>query len=184
MYWYISLGNSFELVKYSESDNDNDSYNRLYVTGDFNGDGRGDLMNFGFNFYNGAESTDNWNAYYSFNNNFEQGFVKHILNGLNQKITINYQPITHKQNYDEEKFFDFYSNISDYTFPLISAQIPLYCVYNANLPDGNGSYYAVDYSYGDAVFHIQGKGFLGFKEFTTFNTLTTKNKPPYLITHL
>jgi RHS repeat-associated protein len=133
------------------------------VTGDFNGDGATDAA-----FYNtsiqgncemssSAVSLDNSFAddYYQFS--FASvGFEKPlqtVTDPFGQVKYFNYLPLTNATVHTEG---------TNYTYPLISVQPPMYVVSTAQLPDGIGSTNNITYSYTNALMDKGGLGFLGF----------------------
>ena len=91
--------------------------------------------------------------------------VKNIVNGLNQKSSFTYHPITDSNYYQKSS--------SHVTFPVSHFQQPLHVVSSwvqqlGNLTD------TLSYHYKGAKIHKQGKGFLGFEEVTTTNKLQNK----------
>ncbi|MFC2152863.1 FG-GAP-like repeat-containing protein, partial [Bacteroidota bacterium] len=94
-YWYKSTGTGFSLVKQAESTIKDQAYKNFYVSGDFTGDGRQDLLNYGFDCYNQSSTTTLFRYYKSLNLNFEANKVKAIYDGFNNKTEIKYRPLSH-----------------------------------------------------------------------------------------
>lgn len=124
--------------------------------GDFNGDGTDDLFlrntAYGqvpkiFYFYKGAKSK----------------YLKQAVNGLNTKTEFEYAPLSSGGS--------IYSQVGLKVYPLNNFKGPLYVVTKVTIPDGVGGSDITTYSYEDAVFHKQGKGFLGFSKVTSINNL-------------
>ncbi|MDR0231527.1 MAG: FG-GAP-like repeat-containing protein [Dysgonamonadaceae bacterium] len=83
-------------------------------------------------------------------------FVNKIINGLNQTISFDYNPITDDICYG--------TNTASYTFPLCKFRQPLYVVSSMTRKLGNISSDTESFYYRGARIHKQGKGFLGFEE--------------------
>ncbi len=167
--WYRSNGNGFNIVEQTISANQDHSKSRFYVSGDFNGDGRVDLLNYGHECYTGSSSTTAFRYYTDFNDNFEANRVKSIHNGFNHKTEFKYRPLSH-DIYDGESMF--YKKGSSSIDKVIHLQFPLYMVETMTEPDGKGGLVKTNYTYEGLRAHNHGKGMLGFEKVTTYNDKT------------
>ncbi len=167
--WYVSDGDGFHAVEQTKTTNKDHTNRDLYVTGDFNGDGRLDFLNYGYECYNGTSYTDGWRSYSDFNDNFEANRVKSIHNGFNHKTEFKYRPLSH-DIYDGESIF--YKKGSSSIDNVIHLQFPLYMVETMTEPDGKGGFINTSYTYEGFRAHNQGKGILGFEKVTAYNDKT------------
>lgn len=126
------------------------STNRM---GDIDGDGRADLiyapMSYGVTVNLTTAPTPNR--------------ITTITNGLGATTNIGFKPVTDGSVYTPD---------ADAVYPVqdIRAQGPLYIVSNVTNSDGVGGNYAMAYTYVGAKTHLQGGGFLGFRQFIVHDT--------------
>lgn len=78
-----------------------------------------------------------------------------VADGFGNKTSFNYESISTSTNYTK-------GNNSQY--PLIDVQAPLYVVTRIDQPNGLGAINSVYYKYAEAVSHLTGRGFIGFKK--------------------
>lgn len=160
-YWYKSTGEDLVLVRSAVSGKELDAYNRFSITGDFNGDGRLDLMNYGYDCYDQSDYTTNWKLYSSFNKDFEGNMVTAISDGMKRKTTIAYRSISCRDNYSVSAIPP--------TYPLALLSQPLYVVKQTDNTGGVLGKLSTIYSYKDATFYSL-RGFLGFGQGTASNS--------------
>lgn len=155
--WYKSTGTGVSQVKKLQTNREDYSFIQYTTIGDFNGDGRSDLVNFSSNLYSSAQkSTDTFYLHYAPNGiGFVEGRVSVIKDGLNNRVNFSYKPLTDKSVYSVG------SNISG-TSSTFRLQGPLYVASNAILSRNSSVYERYEYSYETALLHTEGKGFLGF----------------------
>jgi RHS repeat-associated protein len=163
--WYKSTGDGFQLIKTAQSGNENDAYSKYFVTGDFNGDGRVELMNYGFDCYGGTSTAQQWRIYGLKDISTQSGQVTAIANGYNQKVSFNYELLTNP---------GVYSKVTTPAYPLSTITQPLLVTESIKTDNGIGGQTAESYRYTDATIHKQGKGFLGFAKITQTNLVTNK----------
>jgi RHS repeat-associated protein len=125
-------------------------------TGDFNGDGKHQVILYGNSSYG------SWIV--SFNHNKRDLFVKKILNGYNNYVEFQYNPITTgPELYSQSSSSDFF-------------KAPIYVVNSVLVPNGidntDDNYNTIVYSYADAKYYKDGKGFAGFGKVTKKNIST------------
>lgn len=147
-------------------------FNKTNLTGDFNGDGITDLINFGCDILSDSTKPvkDNLFHLYRFNNpNFNQGQLISISDGNGVETTINYQPLSIGKKNDGSDFYTKDTYTCDY--PLRSYTMPINCVSEITTSLQNVVIQKQKYSYGDAIFQATGKGFLGFHKTTTTDAI-------------
>ncbi|HEY4784897.1 MAG TPA: FG-GAP-like repeat-containing protein, partial [Bacteroidales bacterium] len=165
-YWYKSTGTDLVLEKTAKSDNESDAYEKYFVAGDFNGDGRTELLNYGSDCYSGRpknQTTQKWESYRVTNSNNESGVVTSVTNGLNQKTEFSYKPLTDSTIYKKTLVK---------TYPQTHVIGPLYVVNEVRTDNGIGGQTAISHKYEDATLHKEGKGFLGFAKISQANEST------------
>ena len=174
VYWYrfcdllgdFAPMNSSYLTRYTS---EADTLAQNLVIGDFNGIGRQELVAYGLNCWNGTypnygnqnlPQTKKWRRYS--NNAFteQSGKVIAIIDGMKNKTTIEYAPLT-----DNTVF----SKMGEALFPAIDIQVALAVVKKVASLVGINPADTTKYEYRGARFHLQGKGFLGFEEITAEN---------------
>ena len=161
--WYTSTGTAFTANTHTVND-ESYTYNRRNMLGDFDADGREDLLTFGSDLYNGNSKTSNMYFYNSFNTNFEGNKVKSITDGVGLRKDISYQPLTYTMIDDNTPFFTKGSSII----------FPLYCVNKISEPNGKGGLNTTLFSYNEIKDQSDGYGFCGFKSHTISNSSTNK----------
>ncbi|MBE9467895.1 MAG: VCBS repeat-containing protein, partial [Bacteroidetes bacterium] len=162
---FLSNGNGsycFDSLLFEHIEN---KENIVFHFGDFNGDGKSEIF----------IKKKNVAAFriMTFYNNEQKHLVQSITNGFNQKIKFHYKLLTQGGN--------FYSKDEDANFPVVDIQPALNAVEYIEQPDGVGGTSKTYYKYKGAKVHKQGKGFLGFSQFTADNSNTGKQISTYEI---
>ena len=129
------------------------------MIGDFNGDGRTDVINF--------KSIFNPMDVFYFRKEGRENFLEKVKNGYNHITEWSYKKLT------DENGFHTRGNLTAYPFNAI--QPSLYTVSNFKSQNGIGGFSTIQYTYEGAKLHRAGKGFLGFGKITASN-LTTGTK--------
>lgn len=161
---YYSNGISFTYAGKKETTNSTKYIPDL--VGDFDGDGAFEILN----------KSKNTHSYHGssyllldFGNQQKERLLKKVKDGFNRKIEFDYKSLTE----GDYTFYDNGDGPQQIPATVISGlKTSMHVVSSVNLPDGVGSYYELNYSYGSAYFHREGKGFLGFTRITEKNTLT------------
>ena len=163
-YWLRSSGTSLQQVTqpFSKPSNHTDPYLLSLswcVIGDFNGDGRQQLMNYGYNLYNG-EQPERWRIYQYSDITKNSGKLKSVSDGLNT-TDITYGNLTKNSLYTKD---------NSGVYPLVNIKSALSVVDTVTVSNGAASPIKTIYTYEGAKKHLQGKGFMGFKKITANNT--------------
>jgi RHS repeat-associated protein len=159
---YYGKGNG-EFVKeilgtYNIDNSENNSnINDFFLFGDFNGDGKEDIIFKG----------NNLKKLYMPSNNFSQNKLKSITNGMSASVNFEYAALTEGTGIYEKQ--------NNATFPVIDYIGSTYVVksmrssmgYNTENSENENTY-----KYHGAKMHMQGKGFLGFNKVESKNVNT------------
>lgn len=159
---YINDGNGLSYTKKTGKDVYSlESFE--YFIGDTNGDGKNDLWGHSVNLsqsYTGYRtlcySPDNWD-----------GLLKKITDGMCNDIEIKYSYAYPNDNTE-----------TDVQYPLRKMNVIRPLVSHTSHSDGMGGKIDVAYSFDNGYFHVQGRGFLGYKDFKV-NNLTTGDHTEY-----
>ncbi|GHT34762.1 hypothetical protein FACS189434_11480 [Bacteroidia bacterium] len=159
-YWLRSTGTSLEAKQHITSDGENNALTRYFVLGDFNGNGRQELMNYGYNCYTG-DTTTVWRIYKNQFLTKNSGMLTSVQDGFGNTTSIIYDNLTSNAVYTKG---------SGSTYPLVDIKTALPVVKTVTLSNGVAGNMTVNYKYESAKAHLQGKGFLGFNKITADNT--------------
>jgi RHS repeat-associated protein len=168
--WYKSDGISFTVLPNSFIVQDeNYTFNKYNILGDFDGDGKVDLYSHSSDLLTKSTSNVTDRIYSTFNNSdaysgFGQGMVSAISDGMNRSTSFTYQPLTCTLKKDNTTFYTKETNADNSAY-FIDIQPPLSCVNSMTTTDGH----TIAYSYSGAKIHTRGRGFLGFSSVTATN---------------
>ena len=152
---YYSTGLSFQKEISILNTSLNTTYDESFGFGDFNGDGKKDMI---FHPLNTSTYTLRQFVFHEYEKNH---FVHKITDGFNNTIKIIYDYLSYG--------CDFYSKSYDVTFPYKVFQNDMLVVKSIDQPDGIGGRLTTNYAYKGATMHLQARGFLGFMEITSIN---------------
>jgi YD repeat-containing protein len=159
-----SSGFYYEQYSYNGVLAPNCNYCNGFVEGDFNGDGRTDILNS----VNILGSGD----FIYFKPNGEERLLQKVTDGHNTTTAFDYKLLTDKSEYpyvyDRVVSLDDPVNLNPYNY----VQLPMYVVSSVTSPDGIGGTNSTSFYYEDAVVHRAAKGFLGFRKITSKNTIS------------
>lgn len=132
-----------------------------FTSGDFNGDGRTDLLNMENIFGDGG-------VIY-FKPNGKERLLMKVTDGHNVTTSFDYKLLTDKTTYpyvyNRTISLDDPANQNPFNY----VQLPMQVVSSMSTPDGIGGTDSTFFYYEDAVIHRYAKGFLGFKKITAKN---------------
>jgi YD repeat-containing protein len=151
----INSGNGYEynLIEYIQSVTFDMADTQYFYFADYNGDGCNDF------FYSKPGSQ----RLYSFTVGTPSNLLSAFVDGLGNKTTLTYLPMTNSA---------VYAKGSGATYPLVDFISPQQLVYQASADNGIGGTTSTTYKYVGAEVHLQGKGFLGFSTVTGTNSAT------------
>ncbi len=163
--WMRSTGTTLTQLAAVTSNNEDDAFSKYFVTGDFNGDGKIELMSYSkFNCYNGTTaSSKTWRT---FSNTYlipGSGMIGYITNGPGNYSNITYASLAAD---------GIYTKGSGSSYPVVDLTLPLTAVKTVVSDNGVAGTIKVNYTYAGAKAHLQGKGFLGLTSQTASNTTT------------
>ncbi|MBO7416069.1 MAG: VCBS repeat-containing protein [Bacteroidaceae bacterium] len=154
-YWLRSTGTSLEVVHHATSNKDYDAYPWRYITGDFDGDGRVELINYGYDCSHGEnESSDPvWHKFKTNNLTLNRGKVTSIVGDFGASTSITYSTLSDAA---------VYSKGSATTYPAPKYTLPITVVKSVTQGNGAAGSNTSSYSYSGLRIHLKGKGVLGF----------------------
>ena len=151
----LSTGGGFNITEHIAStamawitNDPYDTYGRFYNFGDFNGDGRYQLL---YKCYNTSKL-------FSFASGTPGHLVGSVIDGLGAKSTLSYLPMSNSS---------VYTRGTGAAYPVNDFASSMQLVSQVVTDDGIGGTSSVAYRYEGAKIHRQGKGFLGFARLTS-----------------
>ena len=164
---YYSRGNGGTQAStfFYEQYNYDQSLGQDVFVGDFDGDGKSDLLNRQNIFTNGGH-------FVTIKPNGQEYLLKKVTTGHNVTTSFDYKLLTDVGSspafYYRTTSLDDSSNANPYN----SVRLPMYAISSMTMPDGAGGNNTTEYFYEDAVLHRAGKGLLGFKKITSKNNVS------------
>ena len=161
--WMRSTGTSLIQVYDAISAREDDALASRYTTGDFDGDGRVELVNYGYDCVNGnnADSDPIWRIYKNSSLTVQSGKVTSITGDYGVTTAITYSTLADGSVYTR-------GNSEGYPAPRYT--IPLNVVRQTVQSGGAAGDQTVKYSYTGLRAHLRGKGLLGFSKTVANNT--------------
>ena len=162
-YWMRSNGTSLVQEDHASSFNVSDaSYNR-YITDDFDGDGRIELVNYGYDCVGSENSSGDpvWRIYKNSSLTVQSGKVTSVKGDFGATTSITYSTLADQ---------NVYTRGTNTPYPAPKYTIPLNVVKRTVENNGAAGSLTTNYSYSDLRIHLQGKGVLGFCSAESNNT--------------
>ena len=198
--WLYSTGSGLKLSYQYTTTRKDDGYEKYIFTGDFDGDGKVELVNYG-SALDGSGADFSENHFYVYNtcsNAASSGKVVSIKDGIYDCVNVEYEYLTSPSVYSmSEKKKDkdgkiiirdnpyspwnsgtdnYDSNFVEGTeYPIITSVIPFSVVKSVTATNGCGDTQTETYSYEDFKCHVAGRGALGFSGILK-NNLSTGEK--------
>lgn len=164
-YWMRSTGTSLVQVYHAMSTSTDDALTKTFITGDFDGDGRTELVNYGYDCVNGTNSNSApvWRIYKNSNLTAQSGKVTSITGDYGATIGITYSTLTDPSVYTKG---------GNDPYPAPRYTIPLNVVRQTTQNNGAAGSLTTLYTYEGLKAHLRGRGLLGFSK-TIANCTTT-----------
>lgn len=93
---YQSTNIGFTQVEQKNISNSNCAKSKYFVSGDFDGDGKTDILNYGYQYLKNYDSATRWRMLTHTNNNFDVDLVKSITDGFGNNTTFTYRTLSDK----------------------------------------------------------------------------------------
>ena len=164
-YWMRSTGTTLDYVCNATSYRAADALSNKYITGDFDGDGHMELINYGYDCVNGEDSDTDpvWRIYNNNSLTAQSGKVTSVTGDFGATTSITYSTLADNTVYTR--------GVSD-TYPAPRYTIPLNVVKQTVQNNGAAGSLTTRFSYEGFKIHLRGRGMLGFSK-TTANCTTT-----------
>jgi len=164
-YWMRSTGTALTQKGQAViSSIESDGFSKYLVTGDFNGDGKTELMNYGHNMYDASGSTaEGCRLYRNPGVVAGTGMMASVTSGYGSTTNISYASLTNSS---------IYTKGNGENYPVISITPPMSAVQSVDYDNGSLARITENYNYSGAKVHLEGKGFLGFTSTIVTNTTT------------
>ena len=162
-HWMVSTGSGLTEVSYATSYRIDDALSNKYITGDFDGDGLAELVNYGYDCVNGSNSNSSpvWRIYKNSSLTAQSGRVTSVTGNFGATTTITYSTLSNPA---------VYSKGGTDAYPAPRYTIPLNVVRQTVENNGAAGSQTTLYSYEGLRTHLQGRGLLGFSKGTADNT--------------
>jgi RHS repeat-associated protein len=158
---YYFNGNNFIPETYNANTISGVHHSKFVPYYDINGDGKCDLI-VKTGYFNDSFSV------FSFNSQESSRQISSITDGLSRTHTISYKPVTDSTVYSKG------TNI--YSRPVVGTAYPLQVVSRSSLTADDAIADTTTFFYKGLKFHPEGKGLLGFDEFTESNITSNKKR--------
>ena len=164
-YWLCSDGSGLTLVDYASSVNTDDIAYYRYMTGDFDGDGRIELVNYGYDCVdaNNANTDPVWRIYKNSNLTAQSGKVTSVTGDFGATTSITYSTLARP---------NVYTRGTSEPYPAPRYTIPLNVVSQTVQNNGAAGSLTTLYTYEGLKAHLRGRGLLGFSRMAANCTTT------------
>ncbi|MDR1090409.1 MAG: FG-GAP-like repeat-containing protein [Prevotella sp.] len=161
-YWMRSTGTALTQERVATSKKEHDALPDRYLTGDFNGDGQVDLINYGYNFYSSTNaSADPVWRFYKNSINSGNGKISSVTDSYGSNTSVSYASFANG---------GIYTKGTGSVYPMADYTIPIHAVESVTANNGVAGSMTTNYQYSGLKVHLQGKGMLGFASQTATNT--------------
>jgi len=163
--WMRSTGSGLAVAKQATSSSEDDALASRYTLGNFTGNGQAELMNYGYDCYNGTGggSEPKIHIYYNENYTAGSGKVKAVTDETGRKFDIAYSSLAEK---------DVYSRGTGSEYPIIDCIAPLHVIKSLKTDNGAAGNSDVNYKYKGIKIHAAGRGLLGLSSVTVTDRTT------------
>lgn len=164
-HWMRSTGESLQRIKKATSLRKSDALQQYYIFGDFNGDGLSELVNNGYDCYNGnnADVSPTWHVYPNSSYTVAASKVSSVTDAFGT-TSIAYKPLTDK---------NIYSRTTETVTPgasIVDCPPMLHAVSSVTYNDGVLGSQTEEYIYGGLKANLKGKGLLGLSYIKVSNS--------------
>ena len=161
--WMRSTGNALVQSYSATSNNEDDACSAKFITGDFDGDGKIEMINYGYDClnWNDANGSPNWFMYKNNGLSEQTGKMTSIYGDYGKITSITYSTLTDPAVYTPG---------SSGSYPVCNYTIPLNAVKTVTQDNGAAGSQTSSYSYSGLKAHLQGKGLLGFNSTEVTNS--------------
>jgi len=162
-FWMRSTGSSLIEEYHATSNRASDALANKYITGDFDGDGHIELLNYGYDCVSGwnENSDPEWRIYKNDGLTIQSAKVASVIGDYGVTTGFRYSTLTDAQVYTK--------GAAD-PYPAPKYSLPLNVVKQTTQDNGAAGDDTVKYSYEGLKVHLRGKGVLGFNKTKTINT--------------
>ena len=163
--WLRSTGMTLIQECHATSLRQADAISGRYITGDFDGDGHVELVNYGYDCVNGndADTDPSWRIYKNGGLTAQTGKVTSVTGDFGATTSITYSTLSDTSVYNRG---------TAELYPAPRYTLPLSVVKETTESDGAAGNLVTQYSYEGLKAHLKGRGLLGFSK-TTANCITT-----------
>lgn len=154
-----SKGNSFQTELITAN---GPALEKRLVMGDFNGDGRVDMLNR----YNTSQDPQD---FITFRGNGTERQLLQVMDGFNNSTTFDYKPLSYGSTSNGDDFYDVGN--PQLTYPYLRLNGGFYAVIKHGVSDGLDGQVYTSYEYDGLKANLQGKGLIGFEKITVRNNL-------------
>lgn len=166
--WLRSTGTSLVEMNHATSNKSSDAIASYFTIGDYDGDGYEDLLNYGYDCFNGSNAnvSPTLNIYNNESLTTTSGKVSSVTDGFGNTTQVSYASLTSPS---------VYTIGTGSIYPLIDVNVPLHVVSTVQTPtvatSNPSSLMTETYSYEGLKVHVTGRGLLGFAETTVSNDI-------------
>ena len=163
--WLCSTGTTLVEKHSATSKRITDYDASKYITGDFDGDGRMELVNYGYDCAHGvnANSDPVWRIYKNSNLTAQSGKVTSVSGDFGATTNITYSTLADQ---------NIYTRGTDESYPAPRYTIPINVVKQTTQSNGAAGSMTTQYNYEGLKAHLRGRGLLGFSKTYATNTTT------------
>ena len=163
--WLYSDGTTLKVVKSLDKNRQNDAMEGHVFVGDFDGDGKYEVANYGSRLDINNDSFDEEIHVYKFGStDAASGKVTSVTDGYGKVTKVTYAYATDPK---------VYKRTEENCYPINTYTIPLSLVSSLSVGNGAAGKVVTDYAYENMKVHVAGRGMLGFSSVTK-NNVTAK----------
>ena len=159
--WFKSSGTALSLFRNSSLGKDSGEARVYASVGDYDGDGRAELLNYGYDCTLPAESGKNDHALRTYPwSDASTDKISFVADALGNTVSVEYRSMASGVIYEKG---------SGSVFPVMDVTAPICAVASVTRSNGAAGFNTTEYRYGGLKLHCQGKGPLGMSVFSAKN---------------